>query len=123
MSSVSETIQELIQQRLLLLHTCLVCKVLDVYADGTAKIHPLTMIQTIAGEVRTHSALEHVPMTDQVREYISTGTICVAVFAERDIAKAISGEYALPSLARHHSLSDGIIIGTLGSKRRTEGTA
>lgn len=114
MSSISETIKELIRQQLLTLHTCLICKVLHVYADGTAKIHPLTMVQTTTGEVRQHQALDGVPILDHARSTVKVGSICVAVFAERDIAKALSGTYALPSLARHHSMSDGLIVGTIG---------
>lgn len=117
MSNISAAIKTMIEQQLLRLHTCLLCTVLDVYEDGTAKVHPLTMLQTTAGEVRQHIALEHVPMTDQVRSFVRKGTLCVVVFAERDIAKALQGEYALPSVCRHHSLSDGIIIGTIGSER------
>ena len=115
MSTISEVLKKLIRQQVLTLHTCLICRVLDVYADGTAKVHPLTMVQTASGEVRQHEALNHVPMLDQVKEAVSVGTICVVLFAERDITMAVKGEYALPSLARHHSLSDGILIGTIGS--------
>lgn len=118
MSNTSAAIKEMIRQQLLTLHTCLICTVLDVYDDGTAKVHPLTMIQTVSGEVRQHLALDHVPMTDQVRKCVKAGSICAVIFAERDVSKAIQGEYALPSVCRHHSLSDGIIIGTFGT---TEG--
>jgi len=120
MSTISATIKEMIRQQLLTLHTCLICIVLNVYDDGTAKVHPLTMVQTISGEVRRHQALDHVPMIDQVKDYVSVGSICVVIFAERDIAKAVCGEYALPSVGRHHSMSDGIIVGTIGSEKRTE---
>lgn len=120
MSNVSAVIKEMIRQQMLLLHTCLICKVLEVYEDGTAKVHPLTMIQTVSGEVRQHQALDHVPMTDQVKDYISIDSICIVLFAERDISKALTGEYALPSVCRHHSLSDGIIVGTVGSTNKKE---
>jgi hypothetical protein len=112
--SISELIKEMTNQQLLTLHTCLICIVLDVYEDGTAKIHPLTVMQTASGETVQHQALDHVPMTEQVKNDVSTGSICVAIFAERDISGALNGEYYLPSVGRHHSLSDGIIIGTLG---------
>lgn len=114
MSNVSEVMKEMIRQQLLTLHTCLICKVLRVYANDTAKVHPLTMVQTKAGEVRQHQALDGVPIADQAKSSIKVGSICVVVFAERDVARAISGEYAIPSPARHHSLSDGLIIGTIG---------
>lgn len=114
MSSAASVIKELIRQQLLTLHTCLICKVLEAYDDGTAKVHPLTMVQTTAGEVRQHGALDHVPVLDHVKSSLKAGSICVVVFAERDIAGAISGEYTLPSAARHHSLSDGVIVGTIG---------
>lgn len=114
MSTVSEAMKELIRQQLLTLHTCLICKVLRVYSDGTAKVHPLTMVQTRSGEVHQHQVLDGVPIADQVKSTIRVGCVCVVVFAERDIAKALTGDYALPSLARHHSLSDGLIVGTIG---------
>lgn len=81
MSTISATIKEMIRQQLLTLHTCLICTVLNVYDDGNAKVHPLTMVQTVSGEVRQHQALDHVPMTDQVRDYVSVGSICVVIFA------------------------------------------
>lgn len=114
MSNIAAVMKEMIRQQLMTLHTCLICKVLNVYANDTAKVHPLTMVQTAAGEVRQHQALDGVPIADQVKNTIKVGSICIVVFAERDIAKSLSGEYALPSLARHHSLSDGLIIGTIG---------
>lgn len=48
MSNISSAMKTMIEQQLLRLHTCLLCTVLDVYADGTAKVHPLTMLQTTA---------------------------------------------------------------------------
>ncbi|MEE0023896.1 hypothetical protein [Ruminococcus sp.] len=106
-------IKEMIRQQLLTLHTCLVCKVLELYSDGTAKVQPCTMMQTAKGTVKQHVALDGVPILDQIRSTISVGKACVVVFAERDISAVRYAEFALPSASRHHSLSDGIIIGTI----------
>ena len=122
MSNIAAVMKEMIRQQLMTLHTCLICKVLNVYANDTAKVHPLTMVQTATGEVRQHQALDCVPIADHVKNTIKVGSICIVVFAERDIAKSLSGEYALPSLARHHSLSDGLIVGTIGCETETPGT-
>lgn len=113
MSQVSAVIKEMIRQQLLTLHTCLVCKVLELYSDGTAKVQPCTMMQTAKGTVKQHVALDGVPILDQIRSTISVGKACVVVFAERDISAVRYAEFALPSASRHHSLSDGIIIGTI----------
>ena len=113
MSQVSAVIKEMIRQQLLTLHTCLVCKVLELYSDGTAKVQPCTMMQTAKGTVKQHVALDGVPILDQIRSTVSVGKACVVVFAERDISAVRYAEFALPSASRHHSLSDGIIIGTI----------
>lgn len=113
MSQVSAVIKEMIRQQLLTLHTCLVCKVLELYSDGTAKVQPCTMMQTAKGTVKQHVALDGVPILDQIRSTVSIGKACVVVFAERDISAVRHAEFALPSASRHHSLSDGIIIGTI----------
>lgn len=113
MSQVSAVIKEMIRQQLLTLHTCLVCKVLEIYSDGTAKVQPCTMMQTAKGTVKQHVALDGVPILDQIRSTVSVGKACVVVFAERDISAVRYAEFALPSASRHHSLSDGIIIGTI----------
>lgn len=113
MSQVSAVIKEMIRQQLLTLHTCLVCKVLELYSDGTAKVQPCTMMQTAKGTVKQHVALDGVPILDQIRSTVSIGKACVVVFAERDISAVRYAEFALPSASRHHSLSDGIIIGTI----------
>lgn len=113
MSQVSAVIKEMIRQQLLTLHTCLVCKVLELYSDGTAKVQPCTMMQTAKGTVKQHVALDGVPILDQIRSTVSVGKACVVVFTERDISAVRYAEFALPSASRHHSLSDGIIIGTI----------
>lgn len=114
MSDVSKTIKQLIEQSALTLHTCLVCEVLDVDAAAhTAKIQPLTLVKTIDGAAKEHTALSGVPYTRECGENITIGGVVVAVFAERDVTLALKGEHALPPITRHHSLADGIIIGTI----------
>ena len=113
MSDIAATIKEMIRQQLLTMHTCLVCRVLELHEDGTAKIQPLTLTQSTTGTVRQHAPLDGVPVLDQIRHTVTADAVCVAVFAERDISAVLTGEYALPSTAHHHSLSDGMIIGTL----------
>lgn len=119
MSQISSTIKEMISQQTLTLHTCLVCEVLQITkqnADGLAtrvKVQPLTKIQTATGEIRSHTALDDVPVLEQAAEKISVGAICVVIFAERDISAAVAGVSQVPSTARHHALADGIIIGTI----------
>ncbi|WP_294366651.1 hypothetical protein [uncultured Ruminococcus sp.] len=71
------------------------------------------MMQTAKGTVKQHVALDGVPILDQIRSTVSVGKACVVVFAERDISAVRYAEFALPSASRHHSLSDGIIIGTI----------
>lgn len=107
-------LQQIIRQNLMTLHTCLLCKVLLVYDDRTAKVQPLTYLKTAAVEVRSHAALDHVPIADHLVNTIQNGSTGIVLFAERDITEARKGNYALPAEDRHHSFSDGILIGTLG---------
>lgn len=57
-------IEQIIDNKLLEMHTAYIAKVLAVYNDNTAKIQPLGKIQSTDGEVITQSVLTSVPILE-----------------------------------------------------------
>lgn len=135
------TISNIIEQRLLSLHTCYLAKVLST--DGeTAKILPLGKVKAYGEEAKAQSVLTNVPIINSARykftpkkityvtdvidhgavkgsqtfalipREIQAGDIVVCVCGERNITDAKKGINSTPP-AGHHSKSDSIIIGIL----------
>lgn len=137
----SDIISNMIEQKLLGLHTCYLAKVLST--DGkTAKILPLGKVKAYGEEGKEQSPLTNVPIINSARykfksqlisyttnviehdaynnsqtfalvpEEIQAGDIVVCVCGDRNITDAKKGINSVPP-AGHHSQSDSIIIGIL----------
>lgn len=102
--------ENMIENRLLNLHTAFLAKVISV-KENTAKIQPLTMSKAYGEKAQKQSPLSDVPMLDCVKD-LSAKDVVLCVCCERDITQAKNGKYSVPAL-RHHSMSDSIIVGKL----------
>ncbi len=129
---MSNFFNDLIEQKLLSLHTCFVGKVIDVAEDGeSANVQPLNLIKAVGAEAKRQAILINVPISKNAKKFTkkyvtvaeqhlaipdiegvkeSDTVICVCV--ERDMTETRKGNFALPALG-HHSLSDALIIGIL----------
>lgn len=108
--------RNLVDQKLLALHTCYLAKVLSV-AGNTAKIQPLSYIKAVGGSAKKQAVLSNVPISRTVIRTLQenetlVGKVVIVMCAERDISQTKKGIFALPSM-RKHSMSDSIIIGML----------
>lgn len=104
--------ENLVDQKILMLHTCYLAKVISV--DGEqARIQPLALIKAYKQEAKQQAIIENVPICKHALEDTKADSVVVVACMERDITQTKNGKIALPSL-RHHSLSDSIIIGVLG---------
>ena len=131
--------ENMINARLLSLHTAYLAKVLSCNGN-TAKIQPLGKVQAYGGEAQEQSPLSDVPIActkivsknievvtsvsfdsneaettmlsiPQV-EPLAKGDIVICVCCERDISEAKKGKNTVP-VEGHHSMSDSVIVGVL----------
>lgn len=108
--------ENLIEQKLLQLHTCCLAKVSRVNGNY-ATIQPLSMIKAVGGKPKKQAVIENVPISRTVFASLGVnetlqGKVVIVVCCERDISQTKKGIFALPSI-RRHSLSDSVIIGFL----------
>ena len=132
-----KVLENLIENKLLSLHTAYVAKVLS-YSGGKAKIQPLNMVKPYGQAAQKQSPISDVPVLEGARyklsekkitylvnedgrtasttvlvpQTISAGDIVFCVCAERDISSAKRGIMATPQIG-HHSMSDSVIVGIL----------
>lgn len=107
---------DLVEQRLLALHTCYLAKVVSIKKEDakvkSATVQPLAKIKAYGEKAKQQAVITGVPMLSHVKGSIAVGQVVCCLCAERDITQTKKGVIAVPSL-RHHSLSDSIIIGIL----------
>ena len=103
--------QNLVDQKLLSLHTCYLGKVLSV-SGNTANVQPLSLIKAVGGIAKRQAPVMNVPICKHAVEDVVTGAVVVCACMERDISQTRKGLFALPSL-RRHSMSDSVIIGVI----------
>lgn len=131
--------EELIEEKLLQLHTAFLAKVLET--DGkTAKIQPLNMIKQKGKDAQKRAPIENVPILQSVKKFKEESYQCPISFdgssvkkeerkhilinnvekddivfclcSERNIGEAKNGVVAVPTIG-HHAIQDSIIIGVL----------
>lgn len=134
MSTSSNVLNNLIEQKLLNLHTAFFAKVLSVEGEDleskTAKIQPLNMIKA-AGQEAKKQAVMTVPVLRNVQRFkvqqvkinniqydllqawgIEEGDIVLCLCGERDITETKKGNFAIPTTG-HHRISDAVIVGVM----------
>lgn len=129
MSEASKTINTLIEQKLLSLHTAYFATVISVNGN-IAKIQPLNMIKATGSTAKKQAVLT-VPILKNVRKFstekikindveitvpkvdtIEVGDTVYCLCGERDITETKKGKFAIPPTG-HHRISDSIIVGVI----------
>ena len=125
-------IENIVDKKIYDVHTAYLAKVLAVNGSK-AKIQPLGMIKQYGETAKNQAVVSNVPIAQSARrkitpkritienvsvmsaeyESISAGDIVVCVCCDRDITDAKNGKNSVPSVGRHHSLSDSVIVGIL----------
>ncbi len=134
MSTSSNVLNDLIEQKLLNLHTAFFAKVLSVNGGDndarTAKIQPLNMIKA-TGKTAKKQAVMTVPVLKNVQKFaertltvngtkftiteangIEEGDIVFCLCGEREITDTKKGKFSVPT-AGHHRMSDAVVIGVI----------
>lgn len=124
----------LIDQKLLNLHTGFFAKVLSINGDmleeRTAKVQPLNMVKPVGGEAQKQAVMT-IPVLRTAQKFkkrnvtvnnstfsvvepcgIEKGDTVYCLCAERDITETKKGKFAIPPLG-HHKISDAVVIGVI----------
>ena len=101
----------LVDQKLLQLHTCYLAKVSAVNGNY-ANIQPLSLVKGVNTAAKRQAVINNVPVCKHALTDVISGATVVVACMERDITQTRKGIFALPSI-RHHSLSDSVIIGVI----------
>jgi len=120
-------IENIIEDKLLNLHTAYVAKVLS-YSEGKATVQPLNLIKQYGKTAQAPAIVKNIPVVNSARYKLNTTTIegvavltpieiskgdlVFCVCADRDISQALKGNMSTPALG-HHSRSDSVVIGIL----------
>lgn len=127
MSNFFAGFENVINNKLLNMHTAYLAKVLSVNGS-TAKIQPLGYSKAYGQNAQKQSPLSNVPILNSAKYKISKteienkdvakitsiakGDIVLCVCCERDITEAKKGKNSTPALG-HHNMSDSVIVGIL----------
>lgn len=129
MAGITTVINELIETKLLTLHTAFLGTVISVNtANRTATVQPLVQTKQVGkkGGIK-QAVLSNIPVMQNamykitginedgmaIVRRIATGNIVLCVVCERDITDAKKGKSAVPRTNAHHKLQDAIVIGVL----------
>lgn len=124
---MSSYIENIIEDKLLNLHTAYVAKVLS-YSGGKATVQPLNMVKQYGKVAQAPSIVKNIPVVRSARfklnttkiegvtvltpTEISKGDLVFCMCADRDITEALKGNMSTPALG-HHSRSDSVVVGIL----------
>ncbi|MBR6613166.1 MAG: hypothetical protein IKK84_00175 [Clostridia bacterium] len=133
----SKVIEDMIEEKLLYLHTAFIGKVTKVYYNKDsawkpykADVQPLNMLSLVNGKTVKPAIIKDVPILDNAKYKLNislsekedtaniTGTrmqkgaIVFCLCAERDITETKKGKMVAPPIG-HHQIKDCVIIGQL----------
>lgn len=128
--------QNLIDSKILNLHTAFLAKIENVDETGRkAIVKPLTMVKPVNGKAFEQSVVSAVigqnakmkaqtityrnaeedtdTITVLVPDVLKVGDIVYVGVCERDITSAKNGVISYPNSKRHHNINDGVILAVL----------
>lgn len=132
---MKKVIENTVEEKLLVLHTAYIGKVLNC-SGNTADIQPLMMTKQYGQPAQKLSPVKNAPVIQSAQNKIGTkeitydssgttktetiitltplaeGDLVFCVCAERDISEAKNGQMSTPPIG-HHSLSDTVVVGIL----------
>lgn len=134
MSVAGKTLNELIDKKLLALHTAFLAIVLSVEGDKFGKrkatIQPLAMIKAKGKDAKKQAPMT-VPVLKNVHKFrqhsyivgdttinvteaveLEKNDVVMCLCCERDISETQKGNYATPNLG-HHRITDAVIVGVI----------
>lgn len=128
MAEITTVIDNLVEAKLLTLHTAFLSVVLSVNTSNyTATVQPLVQAKQAGkkGGIK-YPVLSNIPVMKNAMYKItgiydgkatatrlSVGDVVLCVACERDITDAKKGKSALPRINGHHQLQDAIVVGAI----------
>lgn len=118
-------LDDLVEEKLLNLHTAFIAKVVSVQNENLCTVQPLDKIKAYGQKAKAQAVITRVPILHHVRHYdvsggriinvepIKAGDIVFCVCAERDISSAVKGTSTTPPVG-HHQSKDAIVVGLIG---------
>lgn len=103
--------ENMIEQKLLQLHTCYIAKVISVNGNF-ANIQPLSLIKGVNAASKQQAVINNTPIIKSALCDVVEGSVVIVACCERDISQTRKGIFALPSI-RRHSISDSVVIGVI----------
>jgi len=122
---MSEVFDNMMEEKLLNLHTAFIGKVISVQSGSLCTVQPLDKIKAYGKTAKQQAVITRVPVLSHVRHYsvdtdghltvspIRAGDIVFCVCAERDISSSVNGQSTTPPVG-HHSIKDAIVVGVIG---------
>lgn len=136
LNSLTRLISNTINQRLLDTHTNFIGKIVRI-DKNVATVQPLSMYKAYGETAVTPAILTDVPMLSLYKyvilidkntqeeisvtsERLKAGDTVLCAVCERDITESRQGNLSVPSTARHHNLSDAVILMGLAEVKEVE---
>lgn len=130
--NASTVLDNLIESKLLNVHTGFIGKVLSVQAGYTrCTVQPLARIKAYGKKAKNQTVISNVPILLHARvkkielhcnpdtheitaekTYIEAGDIVFCVCGDRDISETVNGSFATPPQG-HHNIKDAVVVGIL----------
>jgi len=102
---------DILEEKLLNMHTAYFAKVIRMNDDGTCDIQPLDKTKAYGKTAKQHAPVTKVPILKHVSP--QKGSIVFCVCAERDITSSVKGMSSVPPVG-HHQISNAVVVGMLG---------
>jgi len=128
MADITNVINNLIETKLLTLHTAFLGVVININTTNrTATVQPLTQSKQAgkSGGIK-QAVLTNIPVLQNAMykitgisegmatvQRITAGSIVLCIACERDITDAKKGKSAVPRISSHHQMQDAIVVGVI----------
>lgn len=134
---MAKTVNSMINQRLLDTHTSYLGKIISIDLN-LMTVQPLSMYKVYGEKAKQSAVINNIPVlcpykyvyiVDEVtreikrieQQLLKTGDTVYCGVCERDITEAKKGNMPVSSIARHHNLSDSVVIMGLSKIEYTPG--
>ena len=137
-----EMFGDLMEQKLLELHTAFIGKVISVQGASMCSVQPLDKIKAYGKKAQSQAMITRVPILNHVRHYelvkqslsgnvspqqhpepdnvghlkvsaVKEGDLVLCVCTERDLSSSSKGQSITPPVG-HHNIKDAVVVGLLG---------
>lgn len=139
---MSGTMNDMMEEKLLNLHTAFIAKVISVENESLCSVQPLDKIKAYGKPAQQQAIITKVPVLHHVRHFslvkqtlsgnvspathpsennvghlkvspVRAGDLVLCVCAERDITSSVKGISTTPPVG-HHAIKDAVVVGLFG---------